>query len=106
MKRHAKAVFVGEVLEIASTPKAELKMGASSYAIRLRVERYWKGVRTREVTVHTDMVGCGPRFEVGRKYLVYGFGKELETANTGTRELQFVDKDLREIGPGKEFKER
>jgi hypothetical protein len=56
--------------------------------------------------VHTDMFGCGPRFEVGRKYLVYAFGKELETANTGTRELRYADQDLRAIGPGKEFREK
>jgi hypothetical protein len=106
MRRHAKVVFVGEVLEITDTPKAELELGANHYSVRLRVDRFWKGVKTREATVHTDMFGCGPRFEVGRKYLVYAFGEELETANTGTRELRYADKDLRAIGPGKDFMDK
>jgi hypothetical protein len=106
MKRHAKVVLVGEVLDITDTPKTDLEMGANRYSVRLRVDRFWKGVKTREVTVHTDMVGCGPRFEVGRKYLVYAFGKELETANTRSRELQYATEDLRVIGPGKEFTEK
>jgi hypothetical protein len=106
MKSHAKTVFIGEALEITEMPKADLEIGASHYAVRLRVERYWKGVKTREVVVHTDMVGCGPQFEIGQKYLVCGFGRELETVNTGTRLLRYADKDLREIGLGKEFREK
>ncbi len=104
MIHHARAVFAGEVLEITNTPQSEREMGVTPYSVRLRVNRYWKGVKTREVTVHTDMVGCGPHFEVGRTYLVYGFGKELETASSRTKELRFADDDLRVIGPGKEFK--
>jgi hypothetical protein len=105
MKRHAKAVFIGEVMKVSRTPKAELEMGVTSYAVRFHVDRYWKGDKTREVTVHTDMAGCGPHFEVGQKYLVYGFGKELETANTITRELRLAGEDLRAIGRGKEYGE-
>ncbi len=103
---HAKAVFIGQVLDISPTPQSKREMGVTPYSVRLRVERYWKGVKTLEVTVHTDMVGCGPHFEVGRKYLVYGFGKELETASSRTKELPFADDDLRVIGPGKQFKQK
>lgn len=103
MLHHAKSVFTGEVLEITSTPK---EIEASSFAVRLRVNRFWKGVKTREVIVHTDMNSCGPHFDVGREYLVYGFGKELETRYSRTRELRFADEDLRAIGPGKELKQK
>jgi len=105
MKRHAKVVFVGEVLEIANTPKQELEAGATQYAVRFRVDRYWKGVKASELIVHTDMTGCGPHFEIGQKYLVYAFGKTLETRFSRTKELGFADEDLRAIGPGKEFRE-
>jgi hypothetical protein len=106
MKRHAKVVFVGEVLEIAKTPKQELEAGATQYAVRFRVNRYWKSVKTSEVIVHTDMVGCGPHFEIGKKYLVYAFGETLETRFSRTKELAFADEDLRAIGPGKELREK
>lgn len=72
MMRHAKAVFIGEVLEVRSATKAEREDGSNSYIAKLQVERFWKGIKSSEVSVETDMFGCGPNFEVGQKYLVYG----------------------------------
>lgn len=101
---HAKAVFIGEVLEVRPPTKAEREDGSNSYVVRLRVERFWKGIKGSEVFVETDMFGCGPNFEVRQKYLVYGMRKRLETACTGTRKLKDAGKDLAALGPGKEFK--
>ena len=100
----AKAVFIGKVLEVRPATKAEREDGSNSYIVRLRVERFWKGIKGSEVFVETDMFGCGPNFEVGQKYLVYGMRKRLETACTGTRKVEDAEEDLKAIGPGKEFK--
>jgi hypothetical protein len=104
MMHRAKAVFVGEVLSVTSTSQSDLADGVTPHSARFRVERYWKGVKAREITVHTDLYGCGPNLQVGRKYLVYASGKGLETACSRTRELGLANQDLRDIGPGKEFK--
>lgn len=101
---HAKAVFVGQVLEIREATTSEREEYSNAYIVRLRVERYWKGTKTNEVNVETDMTGCGPYFRVGEKFLVYGMGKRLNTACSGTRKLEYAEKDLEALGPGKLFK--
>ena len=101
---YAKAVFVGEVVEIGSTPQAQQEQDASASAVRFRVERYWKGVKTKEMTVHSDLSGCGPSFTVGKKYLVYTRGKTLEASPLGAQELPNATEDLRLLGPGKLLK--
>jgi hypothetical protein len=76
--RAARAVFVGEVVEIVAprtdNPKAPL--ADQLYRIRFKVERAWKGVKSAEIIVVSDQgrAGCfswGPFLE-GEKYLVYG----------------------------------
>ena len=91
---HAKAVFAGEVLEVRAATKAEREEYSNSYIVRMRVERYWKGIKSGEITVETDMFGCGPNLQVGTKYLVYGMGKRLNTGCTRTRKLEFASEDL------------
>src|SRR5215831_12003153 len=74
---HAKAVFVGEVLEVRKATTAEQEDLFGPYIVRLRVERFWKGVKYGEILVETDLTGCGPHFKFGKKYLVYGMRKQL-----------------------------
>lgn len=75
--REARAVFVGEVIEIveprSDDPKAPL--ADRLYTIRFKVERSWKGATSQEISVLSDQgrAGCfswGP-FLKGKKYLVY-----------------------------------
>ena len=75
--REARAVFVGEVIEIvephSDAPKAP--PADRLYTITFRVERSWKGVTSQEISVLSDQgrAGCfswGP-FLKGKKYLVY-----------------------------------
>lgn len=101
---HARAVFVGEVLEIREATKSELEEGSGASIVRMRVEHYWKGIKSGEVNVETDMTGCGTYFRVGEKFLVYGVGKRLSTACSGTRKLENAEKDLKALGHAKEFK--
>lgn len=103
--RHAKAVFIGEVLEIAETTKEQRESGFGHALARMRVERFWKGIKSSEISVSTEIgVICGPHLEIGQKYLVYAFGKSLDTICTPTRKLEYAEKDLVALGPGKEFK--
>ncbi|SRR5713226_57696 len=102
-KHHAKAVFIGEVLEVRASTKSEREEYSNFYIVRMRVERYWKGIKSGEVTVETDLTGCGPNLRVGEKYLVYAMGKRLNTSCTRTRKLVDAEKDLEALGRGKEF---
>jgi len=104
MKHHAKAVFIGEVLEVREATRAEREEYSNAYIVRMRVERYWKGIESDQVTVETDMTGCGPNLRIGEKYLVYGMGKRLNTSCTGTRKLEYAEKDLKALGRAKELK--
>jgi hypothetical protein len=74
LRHHAKAVFVGKVLEVREATKSELEENSNPYIVRMRVERYWKGIKATEISVETDMSGCGPHFQVGEEFLVYGMG--------------------------------
>jgi hypothetical protein len=96
-------VFIGEVLEVREATKAEREQYSNSFVVRMRVERYWKGIKSAEVNVETDMTGCGPYFRVGDKFLVYGMGKRLDTSCSGTRKLEYADKDLKILGRSKEW---
>src|SRR3972149_4946781 len=70
-KGRSKAVFAGEVLEVRAATHAEKENWAGFYVVRLRVERYWKGVKGQDISVASDLVGCGPNFRVGEKWIVY-----------------------------------
>jgi hypothetical protein len=103
MKHHAKAVFIGEVLEVREATKEEREKYSNFYIVRMRVQRYWKGIKSVEVNVETDLTGCGPNLRVGEKYLVYGMGKRLNTSCTRSRKLGDAEKDIEALGRGKEF---
>jgi hypothetical protein len=69
--RHARAVFVGEVLSVEEYSTAE---GEANHEVRFRVEKRWKGPKATELTVWSDLgrvCGGGPSFEVGQRYVVY-----------------------------------
>src|SRR5215470_12581440 len=102
MMRHANSVFVGQVLEIRAATQSEREAGSGFGKVRLRVERYWKGVKAGEVVVETEG-DCGAFFRVGEKYLVYARGKHLTTGCTRTRSIESAEEDLKALGPGKEF---
>ena len=102
MKRHSSAVFVGEILEVRELTEAEKTSDPIGYAIRMRVERYWKGVETKEVVVRSRLGCCSPQmWDIGRKYLVYGVGKILATTCTRTMPLEDAKDDLQALGPAK-----
>jgi hypothetical protein len=90
--RRVDAVFSGEVSSV------------SREGIEFKVEKFWKGPRTKKISIRYEQSGSTYVFVVGKKYLVYAFGKEiLETSIcTRTKELDKASDDLKELGEGKE----
>jgi hypothetical protein len=88
------AVFSGEVISRDfKTAKVEFK-----------VEKVWKGLGAKRIALKYIGSDCTYPFVVGKKYLVYAFGKEILETNTCTRtkELDKAADDLKELGEGKE----
>jgi hypothetical protein len=103
MKRHSTAVFVGQVADFAA-PTSEAMKHYFGFAVKFRVERYWKGVKAQEIIVYMSSSCCSTLHpEIGNKYLVYAVGKRLETTCTRTRPLEAADDDLRALGSAKTF---
>jgi hypothetical protein len=107
MMREAKAVFVGEVIGFREATAEDSRNRSAPYVFRVRVDRYWKGVKTPEVSisaVRESLPGCcGEELKVGEKYLFYAVHKDLRTSCTRTRRLDRADEDLKVLGIGKSF---
>jgi hypothetical protein len=90
--RRRDAVFSGEVTSI------------NREKIEFKVEKFWKGPRAKWISIKYELSTCTYVFVVGKKYLVYAFGKEILETNicTRTKELDKASDDLKELGEGKE----
>lgn len=99
--KESRAVFSGKVLEVMEDPQT------LHVAVRLRVERVWKGSPRAEVRILTGRGGgdCGYQFEVGQSYLVYAYKwREAELGTNicqRTAKLSEASGDLRVLGRGK-----
>jgi hypothetical protein len=90
--RRTDAVFSGEVTSI------------NRERIEFKVESFWKGPRSKRISIRYEQSDCTYLFTVGKKYLVYAYGKEIfETSIcAGAKELDKASDDLKELGEGKE----
>lgn len=75
--RKARAVFLGEVVEIVQphTNKPTAPLSERLFQIKFKVERSWKGAAKQEIVILSDQgrAGCfswGP-FVKGKRYLVF-----------------------------------
>src|SRR5262245_37621595 len=88
------AVFSGEVSDV------------NREKIEFKVEKIWKGPRTKRISVKHgyEQSDCTYVFVVGKKYLVYAYGKKIFSTHvcTPTKELDKASYDLNELGEGKE----
>lgn len=105
----ATAVFSGRVVEIRRHREA-----ADIFArveVVFRVERVWKGVEQRTVSVFTSehSASCGYGFRRGRTYLVYAHGNRggglSASICSRTRRLRDARRDLEVLGAGREIAE-
>jgi hypothetical protein len=107
MERESKAVFVGEVIAMHDATPEELRHGSDKFEWEMRVERYWKGVKTQQIFISANGVAmhgcCDIALDMGNKYLVYVVGKEMRTSCTRTKLLVQATDDLKALGPGKTF---
>jgi hypothetical protein len=76
----ADAVFLGTVTSVREVTE---RSGDGAHAVVSRevafsVDAAWKGLAAREVLVYTGTGAgdCGFPFEVGKRYLVYGYGDD------------------------------
>lgn len=104
--RKAKAVFVGEAVEIGTNDKS----AGFPVAIKFKVERYWKGAKQENITIVTTPLACcacALRATVGLKYLIYAFETEegqLETSLCASIAHDRAADELKVIGKGKKLK--
>jgi len=95
--KKATAVFVGEV--ITDTDK-----NLNRTWIEFKVERFWKGPKTKKITVNSGWGSdCVYLFKSGKKYLIYAYGSELMVGSRGctrTTDLDSAAADLKELGEG------
>ena len=103
--RKARAVFVGKVKAVTPARQVEGDFTSPTDSfVQFTVERHWKGVKSHEIAVIADDPrGCaGPRFEVGKSYLVFAYGKRLWTGGcTRSQHLEYAEKDLQFLGQAK-----
>jgi hypothetical protein len=103
-KTDAQAVFSGRVLQIIRKPETYQTI------VKLRVENFWKGNLSKEVTVTTgsDSALCGYKFEVGQSYLIYANGVDVDNLQTNicTRTAKFSEAkaDVKVLGKGKSLR--
>lgn len=99
------AVFSGKVTKIKRHKKAENIFG--SVEVIFRVEKNWKGVKEKTVSVFTssNSASCGYNFKVNQTYLVYANrndeGKIEASICSRTKRLKDAGEDLKELSAGK-----
>ena len=104
--REAKAVFVGEVLEIGRNEKDKF----ADVAIKFKVETRWKGAKEPNITIVSARgicCTCGLPVSAGTKYLIYAYETEegqLETSLCSSMPLERATEELTALGKGKKPK--
>lgn len=100
-RNKSRAVFSGKVLEITENDQTY------SIAVRLKVERVWKGSLPAEIIIVTGRGGgdCGAHFDIGESYLGYAYGSNESNLSTNicqrTARLLNAADDLKILGKGK-----
>lgn len=96
--KEARAIFRGKVVGV--TEEGSVK------TFEFKVERYWKGVKTRKVFVNASQnVRYEPWFQVGQRYLVYASrgddGKLWENRCSTSKRVEDAAPDYKLLGRGK-----
>lgn len=80
--RRSNSVFLGEVIEIKDSSEQNENLKYLFYSVKFKVEKKWKGKKSKEISVLADNDTpemCGDLgLKVGRKFLIYSvksFGK-------------------------------
>jgi hypothetical protein len=113
--RKANAVFVGQVVQISPADeklvrketglRADHTVEGLFSAVTFKVERYWKGVKGREITILSDqgvgIFSCkGYAFREGERYLVYARGRNMAvyTGCSISEPIERATEALKELG--------
>lgn len=105
----ATAVFSGTVVSIDKRKVPDQNPNgfvAYFYVVTFDVEKSWKGVTKKTITVNAGIQGgmCGYPFEDKENYIVYANGSDENTLSTSicsrTNKLIYAQEDLKELGTG------
>lgn len=82
--KEAKAVFIGKLTE--NNLPSKTKIGGAKNGFVLAVEKSWKGAKGNYFSVTTKFENYGmctlfPKFEKGKKYLIFAEGENFEVRN-------------------------
>ena len=96
--RNAKVVFSGEVVGINKIPKTRMLL------VKIEVKESWKEILPKEITITTELGGCGYHFQVGCEYLIFANGSDNENLSTGeclrNKLLYKATEELQILGEG------
>lgn len=99
----AAAVFLGKAVKVESPSSQPI---GGEVHVKFQVDRFWKGVASRDVVVGTWSNGamCGYGFQEGENYLVYAHidsqGRLQTSLCSRTRLEADADEDLSVLGEG------
>jgi hypothetical protein len=74
-KKKATVIFVGRAIEVVNGITRGEFLG---WRVKLKVDQYWKGQFSQEITVFTGPNDCAAHFAVGDEYLVFAYVPERE----------------------------
>jgi hypothetical protein len=104
-RKSARSIFLGTAV---SKKRSSLE-GESGVEITFKVEQVWKGKTWKQITVHTgptedlyDFLDlCAPHFQLGQKYIVFGYGKTRLKTDTcaGTGGFPYAETIITKLGP-------
>jgi len=111
-RKHSKAVFTGEVLEIVKRQSPPFE---GYLEVKFKIKESWKKVKGKTVSILTEAPNiateppfykdCGYEFKVGESYLVYVERQSGTNLLVGicsrTRKLSEATDDLKVLGKGK-----
>ena len=102
-RKKATVIFVGRAVDVQNGITHGEFPG---WCIKLKVDRYWKGQPTEEVTVFTGPADCAAYFQVGDEYLVLAYvpkGKEHLYTDVCMRTglVRYSADDLKWLGKAK-----
>ncbi|HMS39864.1 MAG TPA: hypothetical protein PKE69_06535 [Pyrinomonadaceae bacterium] len=103
--RMSKVVFLGEVIEIKDSNESSEDLKFFSYSVEFKVEKQWKGKKSKEITILADYDEprmCGDlNLKVGERFLMYSekrYGKLVVNQDCSiSRNAKYADDEIKKL---------
>jgi hypothetical protein len=98
----ATAVFSGKVVDISRGWSHYDESNMWAETITIEVDRIWKGVNSRIVSVEEHGTSCDVSFNIGQRYMIYGSGNGTLYVDqcSGTVDIGWAKQAIQALGPG------